>query len=144
MRVAQTNVQLLNQLRDAAWPLDDLIAVQRAYELLTTLYPGYFQADGKPFVCHGVGVASILAELGQPAEIVAVGLLHNIYGNADFGDDGAPGATPARRRLVRDAVGPDVEGMLARFVEMRIRPHTIEEARRELERRDEAERRLML
>ena len=75
MQVAQTNVQLYNQLREKGLQLDDLVLVHRAYEFLTTLYPGYFQADGKPFVAHGVGVASILAEIDQPAQIVAVGLV---------------------------------------------------------------------
>src|SRR3981081_2289472 len=115
MRIAQTNVQLYNQLRDAGLPLDDLVLVHRAYELLTTLYPGHYQADGKPFVAHGVGVTSILAWLDQPAEILAVGLLHNIYGNADFGDGRASGTTRFRRSLVREAVGERVEDLLVRF-----------------------------
>jgi hypothetical protein len=144
MRIAQTNVQLYNELRDAGLPLDDLVLVHRAYELLTTLYPGYYQADGKPFVAHGVGVASILARLDQPAEILAVGLLHNIYGNADFGDGRSGGTTRFRRRLVRQAVGEQVEGLLVRFMDLRIHPHRIEDARRALPGRDDTERRLLL
>jgi hypothetical protein len=127
-RVAQTNIQLYNELRASGRALDELICVHRAYELLTALYPGYYQADGKPFVAHGVGVASVLAQLGQPAEIVAVGLLHNVYGNADFGDRHGPGATPARRREVRAAVGERLEALVAGFAELRKRAPTAEEA----------------
>jgi hypothetical protein len=144
MQVAQTNIQLYNQLRDARLPLDDLLLVHRAYEFLTTLYPGYFQADGKPFVAHGVGVASILAWLDQPADILAVGLLHNIYGNADFGDGRSTGTTPFRRRLVRRAMGERIEELLVRFADLRVQSHRIEEVRRGLQERDDMERRLLL
>lgn len=144
MRIAQTNVQLYNQLRDAEMPLDHLVLVHRAYELLTTLYPGYYQADGKPFVAHGVGVASILAWLDQPAEIVAVGLLHNVYGNGDFGDGRGGRATRSRRRLVGAAVGERVEDLIVRFADVRIPVHGMAEARRALPQRDETERRLLL
>jgi hypothetical protein len=144
MRIAQTNIQLYNQLRDARLPLDDLVLVHRAYEFLTTLYPGHYQADGKPFVAHGVGVASILAWLDQPAEILAVGLLHNVYGNADFGDGWSSGATPFRRRVVRETMGERIEDLLARFGEQRLERRPIEAARQAVHELDETERRLLL
>lgn len=143
MRIAQTNIQLYNQLRERAVALEDLRLVHRAYEFLTTLYPGYYQADGKPFVAHGVGVASILAELDQPAQLVVVGLLHNIYGNADFGDNDS-GVTPLRRELVRSAVGGEIEALLVRFLELRIRPGNVEEIRHRIAELDETGRRLLL
>jgi (p)ppGpp synthase/HD superfamily hydrolase len=142
--VAQTNIQLYNQLRKRELSLDELVLVHHAYELLTTLYSGYYQGDGKPFVAHGVGVASILAELGQPAEIVAMGLLHAIYDNAHFGDGGAGGTTPFRRQLVRDAVGERVEELVCRFTELRVRPDTIEDVWRTVTELDATERRLQL
>lgn len=144
MTVAQTNIQLYNQLRRQGLSRDELVLVHRAYELLATLYSGYYQGDGKPFVAHGVGVASILAELGQPAEIVAMGLLHGVYGNADFGDDQESGATPLRRRLVREAVGGEVEELVCRFTELRLHPDTIEHDRRALAELDATERQLQL
>jgi (p)ppGpp synthase/HD superfamily hydrolase len=144
MQISQTNIQLYNQLRDKALPLDDLLAVHRAYELLTTLYSGCFQADGKPFVAHGVGVASILAELDQPIEFVVAGMVHNVYGNGDFGDGRGPGETPARRRLVRQVVGERVEQLVARFPQLRIEDHGIETLRRSLPQRSEDERRVIV
>jgi len=144
VHIAQTNIQLYNQLREGGLPLEDLVAVHRAYELLTELYSGRFQADGKPFVAHGVGVASILAELDQPNEFLSVGLLHNIYGNGDFGDGRLGCVTASRRRLVREAVGNRIEQLLARFPDIRIWRQTIGEIRRTLPDRDQDERRLII
>ena len=144
MQIAQTNIQLYNQLRAAGRSLDELVAVRDAYEFLTTLYPGYFQADGKPFVAHSVGVASIVASLEQPTDFVVVGLLHNIYGNADFGDGREPGITPKRALLVEEAVGEHVAGLLQRFRELRIRADTLPAIRRSLPETSETDRRLIL
>jgi hypothetical protein len=144
MRVAQTNLQLYNQLRERGDSLDDLRIVHGAYELLCSLYPGYFQADGKPFVCHGVGVASIVAELGRPANVIAAALVHNVYGNADFGDGGGPGRSEERRRVVREAVGPEVEELVYRFADLRITPSTIDGFLADLPQRDERDRALLL
>jgi hypothetical protein len=99
--------------------------------------------DGKPFVAHGVGVASILAELGQPADIVATGLIHGVYGNGDFGD-GEQGPRPRRRALVREAVGPHIEELVFRFTQSRLHPDTIERDRDALSGLDETGRRLQV
>ncbi|HKN94666.1 MAG TPA: HD domain-containing protein [Thermoleophilaceae bacterium] len=144
VQIAQTNLQLFNQLRERGLAIDELVEIRHAYELLTTLYAGHYQADGKPFVSHGVGVASILASLDQPAEIVSVGLLHNVYGNADFGDGVDHGITPSRRELVRAAVGARVEELLARFQELRIDDERVRHIRQELAGWDESDRRLVL
>ena len=118
--------------------------VHRAYELLATLYPAYYQADGKPFVAHGVGVASILAELDQPPEMLAVGLLHNVYGNADFGDGRMASASRARRRLVRKAVGERIESLVDRFREVRVQSRPLADTLQTLPARDETDRGLIL
>jgi hypothetical protein len=143
VRIAQTNIQLYNQLRRRGLDRGDLVLVHRAYELAATLYSGYYQGDGKPFVAHGVGVASILAELEQPADILAVGLVHAAYGNGDFGD-GEQGPTPDHRAVVREAVGPRVEQLVFRFTQSRLRPDTIERDRDALAGLDEPGRRLQV
>jgi (p)ppGpp synthase/HD superfamily hydrolase len=144
LTAAQTNVQLYNQLRRQGFSREELALVHRAYELLATLYSGYYQGDGKPFVAHGVGLASIVAQLGQPAEIFAMALLHGVYANADFGDGVDSGATPMRRALVRDAIGAEIEELVFRFTELRLHPDTIEEDRRAIAQFDETDRRLVL
>jgi (p)ppGpp synthase/HD superfamily hydrolase len=144
VEVAQTNIQLYNQLRARGLPLEDLLLVKRAYELVTTLYPGFYQADGKPFIAHPVGVASIVAHLGQPAEIVATALLHAVYDNADWGDRADGEATAARRRVVREAVGERVDELMVRFAQVRPTPETIAENRRALPGLDATDRALVL
>jgi hypothetical protein len=91
-----------------------------------------------------VGVASILAELGQPAEIVALGLLHGVYANADFGDGADGGVTALRRRVVREAVGPELEQLILRFTRERLRVDSIERHRRAVAELDDTARRLQL
>lgn len=142
--VAQTNLQLYNQLRERGMALDDVVLVHRAYELNISLYSGRFQGDGKPFVSHGVGVASVLAEIGQPAEVIAFGLLHNVYGNGDFGDGHGPGATPERRKLVREAVGGRVESLVERFGQRRVGERSIDHMLAHVQEYDDAERILLL
>jgi hypothetical protein len=129
MRVAQTNLQLYNQLRERGMPLGDMVLVHRAYELLISLYTGCFQGDDKPFVAHGIGTASILAEIGQPAEVLAFGMLHNVYGNGIFGDRDGPGPTPKRRRLVREAMGERIESLIADFPERRANESRLDDIR---------------
>jgi hypothetical protein len=144
MKIAQTNLQLYNQLRLQGRTIDELVIISRAYELLTVLYSGYYQADGKPFVAHGVGVASTVAHLGMSAEFVAAGLLHNIYGNADFGDGLNQLVTDRRRRMVCEAVGERVEDLLVRFRKLRITPKTIRDITLRLDQLDSTDRNLVL
>jgi (p)ppGpp synthase/HD superfamily hydrolase len=111
---AQTNIQLFNQLRRDAYSDGDLNLVRHAYELAMVLFSGRFQPSGKSFIAHVVGTASILAWLRLPAPVVAAGLLHNAYGNGDFGD-GRRGATRSRHRRIRETLGPAVEAYVAKF-----------------------------
>ena len=111
---AQTNIQLFNQLRRDAYSDGDLNLVRHAYESAMVLFSGRFQPSGKSFIAHVVGTASILAWLRLPAPVVAAALLHNAYGNGDFGD-GRRGATRSRRRRIRETLGPEVEAYVAKF-----------------------------
>jgi len=142
--VAQTNLQLYNQLRRQGRSDDELRLVRAAYELSVTHYSGYFHGDRKPFVAHTVGVASILACLGQPAFVVAAGALHNVYGNGDFGDGLYNSATERRRRLVRVAVGDAVEEVIYRFHLRRVRPGVDGGYRQRLERLAQTDMQILL
>ena len=142
--VAQTNLQLYNQLRAQGYSDEQLAVVHRAYEFLITIYPGYYQADGKPFVTHCVGVASILGYLNFPIAFVAVGLLHNIYGNGDFGDGLSHVATRHRRRIVREAVGERIEAAIDRFPQSRIKQNTLPNLISSLDQLDEIGKKLVV
>ena len=142
--VAQTNLQLYGQLRRQGRSDDELRVVRAAYELSVTHYSGCFGGDRKPFVAHTVGVASILASLGQPALMIAAGALHNVYGNGDFGDGLNKSATERRRRLVRDAVGDAVEDVVYRFHMRRVGLDVSDGYRRRLERLAQTDMQILL
>ena len=118
--IATVNTRLFAQLLEQGRPEAELQSIRQAYELTAELYSAAYQADGRPFTAHVVSVASILALIGMPSNIVAAGLVHNVYGNGDFGDGRHSGVTPERRRRVREAVGDDVEDCVHRFRELRL------------------------
>jgi glycosyltransferase involved in cell wall biosynthesis len=142
--VAQTHLQLYRQLRFQKRSGKDFSKIHQAYELATVLYSGYYQADGKPFIAHSVGVASILAHLGLDGDFIAAGLLHNIYDNGDFGDGRKNLITNSRRNLVRNAVGGVIESLIERFRALRLRPATIDGIWSRLDQFDPTEKKLIL
>jgi hypothetical protein len=142
-RIAQTNLQLYNQVRLEGRTPDDLAMIRRCYELSVALYSGAFQGDGKPFVAHTVGVASIMGHLGVSSAIVGAACIHNVYGNGNFGDGQSEVASPRRRRYVADAVGDEVEGIVYRFRSFRIHSDSIREIASRLDQLDERDRDLV-
>ena len=144
MDVAQTNLQLYNQLRREDRTLEELQLIHRAYEFTTTIYGAYLQPDGKPFLSHSVGVASIVAQLGLPIDFVAAAIAHNIYVNGDFGDGRSSSATRSRRRLVIDHLGERIEDLIFRFKDYRLTLRTIDDLLARLDGFDEDERHLLL
>ncbi|MBA3563364.1 MAG: HD domain-containing protein [Gammaproteobacteria bacterium] len=113
--IAQTNVQLYNQLQRQHRSTEELAQVRRAYDLARNLYSSHFQADGVPFVAHVIGVASIVAQLGFSSDLVAAACLHNVYTAGDFGDGRQRCRTAGRRKLLENAVGQEVEAHVHRF-----------------------------
>jgi len=108
---AQTNIRLYGQLLAAGYGSDDLGLVREAYALATELFAGQLRPEGRPFLCHLVGVASILASVDAPATMIIGGLLHSAYSHGDFGY--GPGRVTRRARdRVRAAVGPEIERLL--------------------------------
>ncbi len=112
---AQTNLQLLNQLNAAGYSENDLVEVQGAYRLAVNLFSAKYRPSGKTLLAHLVGTASILASLRAPVETVIFGLLHAAYLLGDFGVRGRS----AKRRLVREAVGREIESYLKRYRDLR-------------------------
>jgi (p)ppGpp synthase/HD superfamily hydrolase len=76
---AQTHLQLYRQLKDGLYGEEDLVLVDGAYQIAMRLFAGHYRPNNKPFLMHLVGVASILANVRQPAVVVAAGLLHSAY-----------------------------------------------------------------
>lgn len=142
--IAQTNLQLYNQMLSQGRSIEDLALAKRAYDLASLIYSAHYQADGKPFISHTVGVASILSHLNLPIEVIAFGLVHNVYGNGDFGDGRQHQSTTARRSRVREAVGADVETLVHRFRHFRITGNTIDRIEGDLDSYGDVERHLVL
>jgi (p)ppGpp synthase/HD superfamily hydrolase len=111
---AQTNVQLFNQLRSEGYSKKDRERVREAYEFAMRLFTGLFLPSGKTFIDHLVGTASILASLHVPIEVVIASLIHAAYLHGDFGG-ARKGISEVKRKQVRDAVGEEVEGYVARY-----------------------------
>ena len=88
------------------------------------MFSARYQPSLMPFVNHGIGTASILSSLGVPGPLMAAGVLHNVYWNGEFGD-GTKGITEAKRRIVKDAVGEEMERYLAGFAALRWYKNTI-------------------
>ena len=142
-RIAQTNLQLYNQLRLEGRSPDDLALIRRCYELSVELYTGAFQGDGKPFVAHTIGVASIMGQLGAPSVVVGAACIHNVYGNGNFGDGRSEIASLQRRRFVANAVGDEVEACIYRFRLFRLNPGSIGEIASRLDQFDARDRDLL-
>ncbi len=73
----------------------DRVLVQRAYRLAERVHNGQKRASGDPYINHCLAVASALAGLHMPADVVAAGLLHDTVEDTsitlddlrrDFGD----------------------------------------------------------
>ena len=111
---AQTNIQFFNQLRSLEYSAADLVLVRDSYELAMELFAGRFRPSGKPFLCHLVGTASILASLKVSPVLVAAGLLHAAYMQGNFGA-ARGGMSRAKRRRVRSVVSDEVEKLVASY-----------------------------
>ena len=68
--------QLMENLPDYYTPVDRDI-VHHAYEVAAEAHAAQKRQSGEPYINHCVAVASILAEMRMPAEVVAAGLLHD-------------------------------------------------------------------
>lgn len=114
LRPAQTNLDLYAQLHELGCDEAQLLRIRDAYRLALKLFSDRYRANGKPFVAHLVGTASILAAAGTRPEVVAAGLLHAAYDNGDFvGSIGI--ATEENRRVVRACAGAEIEQLVAAY-----------------------------
>ena len=77
--VAQTNLQLYNQLIAAGWSDANLDRTQAAYALAADLFAGQIRSSGKTFLEHLVGTASAVAAVGGRPALVHAALLHATF-----------------------------------------------------------------
>jgi GTP pyrophosphokinase len=86
--------KLMEQLPET-YTLAERELIQRAYRVAEEAHREQKRASGEPYIYHCVAVASILADLRLPAEVIAAGLLHDTVEDTsltledirrDFGD----------------------------------------------------------
>ncbi len=116
-RYAQTNLQLYAQLTAAGWDESELELIARGYELVMEVCGATVRPNGKPFLCHLVGTASILVSWHAPTEEVICGLVHSVYTHGVFADR-EPGMTTRKRAVVRGAVGDQCEALVADYTRL--------------------------
>src|ERR1051326_5426489 len=97
----QTNIQLYRRLLADGRSADELRQVRDAYSLAARLFAGQIRPEGRPFTCHLVGIAGILAALGEPTPVICAGLLHSALSQGDFGAGRGEVGIAARRFLER-------------------------------------------
>jgi (p)ppGpp synthase/HD superfamily hydrolase len=122
---AQTNIQLFNQLHCNRYYSDtDLESICNAYSFARELFAGLVRGSGKPFMCHLVGTASILASLNAPIQVVTAGLLHAsyIYGRFATNEEDRIAST---KKEVSLTVGQQTEELIARYTKMKWNKYTI-------------------
>lgn len=108
---AQTNIQLYNQLRTLEFKEEQNQNIQKAYRLALLLHSEQIRANGKPFICHLVGVASVLAAHGAPAPMISAGLLHAIYESGRYRGKKIEHTDKTRADIAKQ-VGREVEGII--------------------------------
>jgi hypothetical protein len=123
---AQTNLQLYAQLTAVDCDEQTLAKVARAHDLAIELLGGLIRPNGKPFLCHLVGTASILAAWRCSHGEMIAGLLHAVYSHGDF--SGTPrGMTAAKRAVVHRAIGAEDELLIAEYFRVPWNVATIEQ-----------------
>ena len=111
---AHTSLQFFRQLQRDGYSGDGLLLIDKALILASKLFACRFQYTGVPFMVHVIGAASILSALRASPHLVAAALIHNAYGNGDFGNARA-GATDWKRGEIRRVLGWQVEHYVYEF-----------------------------
>jgi len=112
--IAQTHLQLFQQMRSGGYSTADLVLVSEAYQLATQLFANRFRPCGRPFVAHLVGTSAILVWLQAPVHMVVAGLLHAAYQEGDF-PNSLEGMTHQKRKRVRAVIGEHAEELVASY-----------------------------
>jgi hypothetical protein len=77
--LAQTRTALREQAIAAGCDAASVRALESACDYATLLSDGLYRADGRPFLNHLIGTASVLVRYGFRQDVVLAGLLHAAY-----------------------------------------------------------------
>lgn len=115
LAVAQTNLQLYGQMESRGYTADEVASVAAAYRGALPWFSAQYRGNGKPFIAHLVGTASLLVSRRAPLNQVLAALLHAAYQAGDLGVDAGHRQTPARREALRNLVGAEAEALVASY-----------------------------
>ncbi len=103
---------MFRQLIAAGWSSADIARLGRSHALALRLFAGRHRGNGKPFICHLAGTASIAATFEMAPDAVLAALLHAAYqqGRWPRGED--------RRAAVIAAAGPAVEALVDAYTRL--------------------------
>ncbi|MCG7444195.1 RelA/SpoT family protein [Dermabacter vaginalis] len=76
-------VPLIEAIRELH-PDADLALVYRAYEVAECWHRPQFRKSGEPYITHPIAVATILAGMGSPPDVLAAALLHDTVEDTDY------------------------------------------------------------
>jgi (p)ppGpp synthase/HD superfamily hydrolase len=113
-RIAQTHLQLFQQMRSKSYSEADLAQVAAAYREASKLFANRFRPCGRPFVSHLVGTGAILVWLKAPIPLVIAALMHAVYQEGDFAH-ALEGMTQSKRRQLRAIIGTEAEELVAEY-----------------------------
>jgi (p)ppGpp synthase/HD superfamily hydrolase len=113
-QIAQTHLQLFQEMRTEGYSAADLAVVAKAYQVATKLFANRFRPCGRPFVAHLVGTSAALVWLKCPIPMVVAALLHAAYQEGDF-PNSLEGMTPTKRRELGAAIGAEAEALVAAY-----------------------------
>lgn len=117
LSLAQTNLQLHQQLISDGADDQDIATVERAYELTINLFPSTYRPSGKAFISHLIGVASALRSWNQPLPVVMSGLLHSAYLYGEFGDR-TRGFSFAKQATLKRELGDTTEALIREYTRL--------------------------
>ena len=113
-QIAQTHLQLFQQMRSKGYSAAELVMVAAAYRTATKLFANRFRTCGRPFVSHLVGTSAILVWLKAPIPIVVAAMSHAAYQEGDFANS-LEGVTLRKRKELRAAIGAEAEELVAAY-----------------------------
>jgi hypothetical protein len=74
-RLVSSRYELLKDLSVMGYPSAEAQRIAMAVNFAMLLFDGLYRCDGRPFLSHAVGAASVLARCGVKSDIVIAGLL---------------------------------------------------------------------
>ena len=115
----QTNTALYMQLYELGHPVAEIVRVQKAYRVCCAMFNGRYRKTGRPFICHALGAASAVAHFDKNLDLVLAAMFHASYDSGQYPDGKSSKRTDAHRKWLEQKVGPQVERLVARLIDVK-------------------------